>query len=412
MTPPITRSRGSPDTPPVDDPEALLRAGRAAARGRAADAGRPEALSPRPSSSSDAPGSPARRVRVAPLPGFDLDQPASLSPATFFATDADGRRESLVTRLAARFDGTPAAFPSDLAAWRRLSAACLDPLAHADIRAEAHAQEPALAAHFIASAGRMPPHVQAAALRDTTPLIDRLLQRPHAESGTLDGVRDVLDDMLTVALHADARPVAFDHLQGLVRQLPPSEEKAWKAVALLQRVGLLPMERQRDTAGALLAVIGEVPDESLGEQAQVDGLAHPFNESIYALHALHEEAIGPSAIDLLRASRGRLEPLRFEQQMCHELAGSLVLAYPATGQIRFARLPDAHKLDLFLHLLDASIFQRQYQMGGARAWGPALLQHLPAVVRDEAAVLLQQAQEGGSPALGFASLGDALRNRL
>lgn len=335
----------------------------------------------------------------------------TVSAAEFFGTNPfTGARESMFSHLGEmldspdrpNFDGTEVQqFAADIACFRALMAACKDERAHPEIQNEARSYEPTVPGYFTLRAASLQPEHHAESIKLVEPMLDALLQTAAQGKAEIDDVMQDLDRVFTNRLHPDARKTIASYRHKFMALMPASTQKVDTAVDLVCSAGLLPERHQQGFVRAALQTIAEMPNSALSHQAQVDTEFHPFTECAYGLSGLHDNVFGKSAIDLLEATSGVAEELHLEQEVCKLIGQFALMERPATGQNRFASLPDEDKVHLFLAMLDASLSYSMYQMGGARHWGPKMVPHLPQSVRQQATDLLNLANQGSSPMLGF-----------
>jgi hypothetical protein len=287
----------------------------------------------------------------------------------------------------------------DIACFQALIAACKDERAHPEIQDEARVHERALPGFFVLQAACLPPEHHVESIKLVEPMLDALLERAARGEANVDEVLRDLDDAFTNRLHPDVRETIHSYLHKFTAQLSASAQKAKTAVELVHSAGLLPEEHQQASVRASLQTIAEIPDAALEHQAQVDVLAHPLYQCADALWGLHDHVFAKSAIDLLEATCYVKEELHFQQVVCKRI-GQLAIV-ELNGRIRFASLPEDDKVQLFLKMLEASIYLGMYQMGDAAAWGRAMVPHLPDDKQQRAADMLYCVERGDLPQLGF-----------
>lgn len=287
----------------------------------------------------------------------------------------------------------------DIHCCRQLLAACLQSPHEEIVRAADTDAEIEATCVFIERAASLPSALHVEGIDLVVPMMDKLLQdramgpHPVVDHGY---VVDALHERLTGALHLDARRTYHSYALKFIAGWPASPDKAVDAEKFVLAAAMLAAEHQRQAFSDAFQMVVGIPRADPDPVARTEVLARS-TMCTHALRLLHVAAFGQSAVDVLRASDTVADgPIRME--ICKAVAQVALDPRPDTGEVRFASLSEADKVDLFLELLDGSL-GRWYRAGGQ--WGSRMLPHLPHGVQRQAADLLMLAERGQRPMQGY-----------
>lgn len=294
---------------------------------------------------------------------------------------------------------------SDIDCFKGLLSASQNERAHPEIQDAAKSDDYMVDAArlFIDRAASLPAQDHADAFKLLGPMLDEVLEKPaHETKPRIDDLMATLDRVYTVRLHPDARQFCHSYSLKFAAQQPPSQEAIEQAESLVQSAALLPVEHQQTAYKTAVELITKMPQAAFDHMAQIDGLSHPLRACAHSLWGLDDKVFGKAAVDLIDASQNQLPGHQFVVlKSIHEI-------YSHRGgetEMRFARLPGADRINLFLSMLDASRLSGGNDMVGDSVqpmhWGRSMLPHLPESVQSLAETMLRRAEAGHTPTVSF-----------